>query len=72
MPKEFESKKAWKSDRIRKIKNKNNIQIQIKNIKIISNYKKNILIQFTQAYNSDSFSDVVRKHTTASVIDGSI
>ena len=72
LPKEFESKKAWKSDRIRRIKNKNNIQIQIKNIKIISNYKKNILIQFTQAYNSDSFSDVVRKHTTASMIDGSI
>ena len=71
-PKEFKSKETWKADRKRRIKNKNNIQIQIKNIKIISNYKKNILIQFTQAYNSDSFSDVVRKHTTASLIDGSI
>ena len=71
-PKEFKSKETWKADRKRRIKNKNNIQIQIKNIKIISNYKKNILIQFTQAYNSDSFSDVVRKHTTASIIDGSI
>ena len=71
-PKEFKSKETWKADRKRRIKNKNNIQIQIKNIKIISNYKKNILIQFTQAYNSDSFSDVVRKHTTASLIDGNI
>ena len=71
-PKEFKSKETWKADRKRRIKDKNNIQIQIKNIKIISNYKKNILIQFTQAYNSDSFSDVVRKHTTASLIDGSI
>ncbi len=71
-PKEFESKKVWKSDRIKRIENKNNIQIQIKNIKIISNYRKNILIQFTQTYNSDSFSDVVRKHTTASMMDGSI
>ena len=62
----------WKSDRKRRIKNKNNIQIKIKNIEIISNYKKNILIQFTQAYNSDSFSDVVRKHTTAKMLDGSI
>jgi len=71
-PKEFKSKEKWKSDRKRRIKNKNNIQINIKNIEIISNYKKNILIQFTQAYNSDSFSDVVRKHTTARVLDGSI
>ena len=71
-PKKFKSKKTWEADRKRRIKNKNNIQIKIKNIEIISNYKKNILIQFTQAYNSDSFSDVVRKHATAKIIDGNI
>ena len=60
------------SDRKSKIKNKNKIDIKIKNINIISDFKDNILIQFTQAYNSDSFSDVVKKHTTAVVSNGDI
>lgn len=55
-----------------KIKNKNKIDIKIKNINIISDFKENILIQFTQSYNSDSFSDVVKKHTTAVVSNGDI
>ena len=71
-PKNFQSKKSWESDRKNKIKNKTKIDIKIKDIKIISDFKENILIQFTQAYNSDSFSDVVRKHTTAVIINGNI
>jgi tetratricopeptide (TPR) repeat protein len=71
-PKNFKSRNSWESDRKSKIKNKNEIDIKIKDIKIISDYKKNILIQFTQAYNSDSFSDVVRKHTTAVITNGDI
>ena len=62
-PKKFKSKDAWKSDRQEKIKNKKNIAIKISNIKIIGFNNKNILVQFTQAYNSDLFSDVVNKHT---------
>lgn len=71
-PKNFKSKKSWQSDRKEKIENKKNIKINISNINIISYDRENILIQFTQAYNSDSFSDVVKKHTTAVIIDGSI
>jgi len=62
-PKKFKSRNAWISDREEKIKNKKNIEIKISNIKIIGFDNKNILVQFTQAYNSDSFSDVVNKHT---------
>ena len=62
-PKKFKSKDAWKLDRQEKIKNKKNIAIKISNIKIIGFNNKNILVQFTQAYNSDLFSDVVNKHT---------
>ena len=62
-PKKFKSKNTWKSDREEKIKNKKNIEIKISNIEIIGFNNKNILVQFTQAYNSDSFSDVVNKHT---------
>ena len=71
-PENFQSKKSWMSDRKSKIKNKNKIDIKIKNINIISDFKENILIQFTQSYNSDSFSDVVKKHTTAVVSNGDI
>ena len=71
-PENFQSRKSWKSDRKNKIKNKNKINIKIKDIQIISDFKENILIQFTQAYNSDSFSDVVRKHTTAVIVKGDI
>ena len=71
-PENFKSKKSWKSDRKNKIENKKEINIKIKDIKIISDFKENILIQFTQAYNSNSFSDVVRKHTTAVIVNGDI
>lgn len=67
--KKFKSIDAWKKDRKRKIGNKKNIEIKISDIKIISFDNKNALIQFTQAYNSDSFSDVVKKHTIISVED---
>ena len=67
--KKFKSNDAWKKDRKSKIKNKKNIEIKISDIKIISFDNKNALIQFTQSYNSDSFSDVVKKHTIISVED---
>ena len=65
----FKSNSAWKNDRKNKIKNKNNIEINISNIKIINYDDKNILVQFTQSYNSDSFSDVVNKHFTITLVD---
>ena len=65
----FESNSAWKNDRKNKIKNKNNIEINISNIKIINYDDENILVQFTQSYNSDSFSDVVNKHSTITLVD---
>ena len=68
-PRKFKSNSAWKSDRKNKIQNKSNIEIKISNIKVISYDNENILVQFTQSYNSDSFSDVVNKHTTIKVIE---
>ena len=63
-PKKFNSKDSWVTDRRSKIKNKKNIGIKISNIKVISFGENNSLLQFTQSYNSDSFSDVVDKHIT--------
>jgi len=63
-PKKFNSKDSWVADRRNKIENKKNISIKISNIKIISFGENNFLAQFTQSYDSDSFSDVVNKHTT--------
>ena len=63
-PKKFNSKDSWITDRRSKIKNKKNIGIKISNIKVISFGENNSLLQFTQSYNSDSFSDVVDKHIT--------
>ena len=60
----FKSNNAWQNDRKNKIKNKNNIEIKISNIEVINYNDKDILAQFTQSYNSDSFSDVVNKHFT--------
>ena len=60
----FKSNSAWKNDR----KNKNNIEIKISNIKFINYDNKDILAQFTQSYNSDSFSDVVNKHFTITLV----
>jgi hypothetical protein len=71
-PNNFKSKSALKSDRKEKIQNKKNITIKISDINLINYDTKNILIQFTQAYNSDSFSDVVKKHTTATIVNGDI
>lgn len=64
----FKSNSAWKNDRKNKIKNKNNIEIKISNIKFINYDNKDILAQFTQSYNSDSFSDVVNKHFTITLV----
>ena len=64
----FKSNSAWKNDRKNKIKNKNNIEIKISNIKFINYDNKDILAQFTQSYNSDSFSDVVNKHFTVTLV----
>ena len=66
-PEKFKSRESWQKDRKAKIQNKKNINIKVSNVKIITNDEKNILVQFTQAYNSDSFSDVVKKHTTISI-----
>lgn len=66
--KKFKSNDAWKSDRKSKIQNKSSIEIKISNIKIINYDNENILVQFTQSYNSDSFSDVVNKHSTIKVV----
>ena len=66
--KKFKSNEAWKKDRKSKIENKKNIEIKISDIKVISFDNKNALVQFTQSYNSDSFSDVVKKHIIISTI----
>jgi len=66
--KKFKSNEAWKKDRKSKIENKKNIEIKISDIKVISFDNKNALVQFTQSYNSDSFSDVVKKHIIVSII----
>ena len=42
--------------------------IEISNIKVINYDDKDILAQFTQSYNSDSFSDVVNKHFTVTLV----
>ena len=68
-PKKYKSRSLWETDRKNKIKNKKNIQVKISNIKVIVFGNKNVLLQFTQAYNSDSFSDVVTKHTTLVMTD---
>ena len=68
--KKFKSNEEWKNDRKNKIKNKKNIEIKISDVKVISFNNKNALVQFTQSYNSDSFSDVVKKHTIINVING--
>ena len=44
------------------------IEIKISNIKFINYDNKDILAQFTQSYNSDSFSDVVNKHFTVTLV----
>ena len=41
----------------------------ISNTKIFGFNNKIALVSFTQAYNSDSFSDVVKKHTLISVMN---
>ena len=41
----------------------------ISNTKIFGFNNEIALISFTQAYNSDSFSDVVKKHTLISVMN---
>ena len=66
-PKKFNSKNSWVTDRRSKIENKKNIKIKISNIKIISFGENNFLLQFTQSYNSNSFSDVVDKHITVAL-----
>ena len=66
-PKKFNSKESWVTDRRSKIKNKKNIKVKISNIRIISFGENSFLAQFTQSYNSDSFSDVVDKHVTVSL-----
>ena len=68
--KKFKSNEEWKNDRKNKIKNKKNIEIKISDVKVISFNNKDALVQFTQSYNSDSFSDVVKKHTIINVING--
>jgi len=70
-PEKFNSKDSWVADRRSKIENKKNIKIEISNIKIISFGGNNFLAQFTQSYNSDSFSDVVDKHATVIFKDNS-
>ena len=65
--KNFNSKDSWVADRRSKIENKKNIKIKISNVKIVSFGENNFLAQFTQSYNSDSFSDVVDKHITVAL-----
>jgi len=69
--KKFKNNESWKLDRQRKIKNKSNINIKISDINILISNNINAVVQFTQSYNSDSFSDVVKKHATISRIDNS-
>ena len=66
-PKKFNSKDSWVTDRRSKIENKKNIKIKMSDIKIISFGENSFLAQFTQSYNSDSFSDVVDKHVTVAL-----
>ena len=70
-PEKFISRESWQKDRKEKIQNKKNINIKISDVKIITNDKKNILVKFIQAYNSDSFSDVVKKHIALRVEENS-
>ena len=65
--KKFNSKDSWVADRRSKIENKKNIKIKMSDIKIISFGENSFLAQFTQSYNSDSFSDVVDKHVTVAL-----
>ena len=65
----FKSNNAWQNDRKNKIENKNNIEIKISNIKITNYNDKDILAQFTQSYNSNSFSDVVNKHFIITLVE---
>ena len=67
-PKKFKSRKAWMVERKKRIQNKKNIEIKISNAKVFGFNNEVALISFTQAYNSDSFSDIVRKHTLISVM----
>ena len=68
-PKKFKSRSAWMVERKKRIQNKKNIEIKISNTKIFGFNNEIALISFTQAYNSDSFSDVVKKHTLISVMN---
>ena len=67
--KKFKSRNAWMVERKKRIQNKKNIEIKISNTKIFGFNNEIALISFTQAYNSDSFSDVVKKHTLISVMN---
>ena len=68
-PKKFKSRIAWMVERKKRIQNKKNIEIKISNTRIFGFNNEIALISFTQAYNSDSFSDVVKKHTLISVMN---
>ena len=71
-PKNFKSRNSWMSDRKEKIQNKKNIEIKISNTKVFGFNNNVALISFTQAYNSDSFSDVVKKHTLISLVNNTL
>tara|TARA_B100001057_G_scaffold309802_1_gene309842 strand:- start:593 stop:1408 length:816 start_codon:yes stop_codon:yes gene_type:complete len=71
-PKKFKSRSAWMSDRKEKIQNKKNIEIKISSAEVFGFNNKVALISFTQAYNSDSFSDVVKKHALISLVNNTI
>ena len=66
---QFKSRNAWMVERKKRIQNKKNIEIKISNTKIFGFNNEIALVSFTQAYNSDSFSDVVKKHTLISVMN---
>ena len=70
-PKKYNSRILWETDRKNKILSKKNIKVKILNLKVINFGNKNVLLQFTQNYNSDSFSDVVNKHATLVIINNS-
>ena len=71
-PKKFKSRNAWMADRKEKIQNKKNIEIKISNAEVLGFNNNVALISFTQAYNSDSFSDVVKKHALISLVNNTI
>ena len=71
-PKNFKSRNAWMSDRKEKIQNKKNIEIKISNTEVFGFNNKVALISFTQVYNSDSFSDVVKKHALISLVNDTL